>query len=736
MDYLPLNNNRENNDSSNLLEEYNDEIDDYSYNERKIQKKSRPRRKKIIIIILIIILIIVSIISYIIYTIYQKIYECIPPVVTDEYYSKIKGEPFKDKFGIDLNQYIEKEIYSQNIAGNDKSKDKLENWNLYTPICPNLEPVHYPDEILNPNCEESSLQFTNFYREKGTGIPHTLHLHNITTQIKNFNEWNKKKDKDIPDYRNAKVDSLTSDEYHPFDYGYYDEKETKLKNEEDIISYYKRVGNSRMDEVPDPRHRRVFSFFLFNTEFDVLDVYLSTYYEIFNYFVIYESNVTFSGKPKPLYLTRVLTETNRYDKFKDKIITFVLPTTNACASPFGKEHYARRKVIEMGLRAVKARHGDIYIHGDLDEFPKPHIVTRLKKCGGWEHVQAGIGGGPKSTREKKVDSYFQDQNLLNKIGLDQHGSPNVIYERVLAICFLSWSYKYSFKFLERNDIPAKTIPNLAIFDARRSLGQLPEGFSIETDENNERNENKKRSDDKITENELNNNTSLRKRDLEKYDESSYVDPLTQPNFDPYKGYTSRYPIDRVRSVTFKDITKFYGDDDATLWYGGWHISSFLPTVDHFIDKIMSYSHYDRFLLMSEEKRRQYMIEHINKGEIYDEVEFYNKNTITFPESPDKSYKYDFTYKTWMSYNTDKEKYKEAEDLLKHEIPLAIAKNPICYSYMMDREFGLNKQLWWQVIPKEEWDTVDFDKLDKETLEAITPSNIPESFKPKPLRNEF
>lgn len=55
---------------------------------------------------------------------------------------------------------------------------------------------------------------------------------------------------------------------------------------------------------------------------------------------------------------------------------------------------------------------------------------------------------------------------------------------------------------------------------------------------------------------------------------------------------------------------------------------------------------------------------------------------------------------------------------------------------MDREFGLNKQLWWQVIPKEEWDTVDFDKLDKETLEAITPSNIPESFKPKPLRNEF
>jgi len=130
-----------------------------------------------------------------------------------------------------------------------------------------------------------------------------------------------------------------------------------------------------------------------------------------------------------------------------------------------------------------------------------------------------------------------------------------------------------------------------------------------------------------------------------------------------------------------------------------------------------------------------MINYIKKGEIWHEVAYYDKNPIVYPESPDKEYKYDFTYKTWQSYYTDDEKYKEAENLIKHEIPMVIVRNPICYSYMIDRDFGLTKKLWWQVVPKEKWDTVDFETLDKKTLEEITPPNIPESFKPKVLRNE-
>ncbi|OUM61812.1 glycosyltransferase family 17 protein [Piromyces sp. E2] len=625
------------------------------------------------------------------YYIPRLFYHCKEPVITDEKYSKIKGEPFIDKFGIDLNQFMETKMISQKIPKNDT----LDNWELYTPICPHLEPVHYSEEILNPNCEELSLQFVNFNIENEDKIPYSLHLHNITSQIKKFNEWNKNTDKKIPDYRNEDINSLLSDKYHPFDYGYYEEKETELKTEEDIVEFYRKVTHSCMDEVPDPRHRRFFSFILFNSEFDFLDLFLATYYEVIDYFVIYEANVTFSGNPKPLFLTRMLTETNRYDKFKDKIIVFPMTIDNVCATkPFTKEGNARSKVVEMGLRAVNARHGDIFMHGDLDELPKPHIVSRLKKCGGWEHLQAGIGGGPKSTREKKVESYLQDNELYEQMPKDVYDLPDLEYERDTKVA-------------------TRTTPNFAIFDAKRALGQYPEEYR------NIRNKKEEKS----------------KRINKKKRDEPYVDPLSQHNFDPYAGYTNKgYRGDKMRAITFQNVKKFNNKTDVVIWSGGWHMSSFLPTIEHFLNKIMSYSHFDRFYFMSEEKRREDMINHINKGTVYQDVAYYDF-PIAYPKSPEKEYKYDFTYKTWLSYNDDHEKFKDAEFIFDHEIPQVVLDNPICYSYMIDRSFGLTKKLWWQVIPKDQWETVDFEKLDKKTLEEITPADIPEVLKPKALRNE-
>ncbi|ORX87852.1 hypothetical protein BCR32DRAFT_101676 [Anaeromyces robustus] len=166
--------------------------------------------------------------------IYSTYYYCSEPTINDKEYSKIKGESYYDKYGIDLNQYLTKEMYSQKIPGNDT----LDSWDLYTPVCPHLEPVHYPKEILNPNCEDIGLQFVDFKNNLGRGKPHILHLHSITTQIKNWNEWSKRDDKIVPNYYYKNVENLVDDTYHPFDYGYYDENETILKNEEDTISFY------------------------------------------------------------------------------------------------------------------------------------------------------------------------------------------------------------------------------------------------------------------------------------------------------------------------------------------------------------------------------------------------------------------------------------------------------------------------------------------------------------------
>jgi len=317
----------------------------------------------------------------------------------DEDFVFTKGQPRVDKYGIDLNANILKGMYNIGID-NDPDK-KIEDWSLYTPPCPNLRPIRHSDYVMNPKCESSSLQFVNY----DSKIPITLPLNDISNQMDKFKHW-KSFNNTNPYYGEQDYRQLLSEEYHPYDYGYNGE----VTNDKDDESYYKEVINSRMDEVPDPRRRRLFSFILFNTEFDMLDLYLSEYYNIIDYFVIYESNSTFSGLPKPLYFTRTLLETDRYDKYKDKLIPLpceiIVNEDNGRGTALPKEHMARREVIEKGLRSVQARHGDLFIHSDLDEMPKAHILTRLKKCGGWEHLQSGIGGAPKSFKNDNVDTYF------------------------------------------------------------------------------------------------------------------------------------------------------------------------------------------------------------------------------------------------------------------------------------------------------------------------------------------
>ena len=58
-----------------------------------------------------------------------------------------------------MNKFILDGIY---CTGFDLNVAKtVEEWSLYTPPCPHLRPVHYPESIRNPNCEDSTLQFVN-----------------------------------------------------------------------------------------------------------------------------------------------------------------------------------------------------------------------------------------------------------------------------------------------------------------------------------------------------------------------------------------------------------------------------------------------------------------------------------------------------------------------------------------------------------------------------------------------
>jgi len=677
-------------------------IDDYSVTTKPKNIGKKQRLGKIIIGIIISIGICVGLVLY-----FEKKDNELKLVF-------IKGKSRKDAYGIELNRNILDGIYCMEY--NNKVNEKTENNKLYTPPCPYLRPVHYPDSVLNPKCEKSTVQIVNFNSDGGAGIPYSLHLDSITNQMKKWDKWEKKHQNNTH-YSHANVENLIYDDYYPFDYGY----QGKDTSDIDDTEYYNDLIKSRMDEVPDPRRRRLFSFILFNTEFDLLDLYLSEYYEIFDYFVIYESNITFTGNPKPLHFTRALLETDRYDRFKDKLIPLPVNTIvnddNGRGVGFSREHVARRLVMSEGLKSVHARHGDIFMHGDLDEMAKPHVLARLKKCGGWEHLQAGIGGGPVSFRKdkEKSKSYIYDPDVeVEKAG---DGGYKVYYEKELSIGFESRSYEYSFNAIQNVTVGTVIHPNLAIFDARRSLGQFPE--RINRDINHKK-----------------------RKELQE-------DPLLDPDFNPYQGYEYTdntndqkkgvgFIMEWVRFCTSKSFEQLKSAGMPILWAGGWHMSSFLPNIDHFYNKLSSYSHFRDIGIKSEKTIKEDVISRI-KDKVYifgGRTQYYDYELV-LPESYKEGYQYNFDADYWdentKNNGTDPE-FQKYIHFLKHEVPHQVWKNPICYSFMIDRDFGINKKLWWEIIPKKEWSTVRFEKLDKNTLDKIIPPSISETYRKEMLES--
>jgi len=128
----------------------------------------------------------------------------------------------------------------------------------------------------------------------------------------------------------------------------------------------------------------IYDCFTFFNEYDLLELRLGLLYDIVDYFVICELDVTQSGEKKQYNFEKVK---NRYAKYLDKII--YLKETDAPSLRYDKyintdnaamngdwsiENY-QRNCIMHGLNNCKQ--DDLVIISDLDEIPNPSIFSRL-----------------------------------------------------------------------------------------------------------------------------------------------------------------------------------------------------------------------------------------------------------------------------------------------------------------------------------------------------------------------
>ncbi|KAF4628289.1 hypothetical protein G7Y89_g9865 [Cudoniella acicularis] len=170
------------------------------------------------------------------------------------------------------------------------------------------------------------------------------------------------------------------------------------------------------------RPRKVYDLFMMNDELDWLEIRLHTLFHHIDYFVVLESNQTFTGLPKPLLVKE---NWARFAKFHEKIIYHEVEDMPVGATrTWDYEDHQRNAMFSQVIPRLegikKAEMGDVLMVSDVDEIPRSATFTLLRNCAfqkrltlrsqfyyygfqwlhrgeQWAHPQATIYAGPENT---------------------------------------------------------------------------------------------------------------------------------------------------------------------------------------------------------------------------------------------------------------------------------------------------------------------------------------------------
>src|SRR5260221_6564173 len=116
----------------------------------------------------------------------------------------------------------------------------------------------------------------------------------------------------------------------------------------------------------------IYDCFLFNNELEILDIRLHELDSVVDKFVLVESTVTHSGKPKELFFKK---NKDLFKIYKNKILHIIIKDTPKVTLPWIINDYQFSQ-LKRGL--IKCTPNDIIIFGDVDEIPKAEKILEWK----------------------------------------------------------------------------------------------------------------------------------------------------------------------------------------------------------------------------------------------------------------------------------------------------------------------------------------------------------------------
>lgn len=187
-------------------------------------------------------------------------------------------------------------------------------------------------------------------------------------------------------------------------------------------------------DVEDKEPVKIYDCFKFYNELELLELRMELLGDIVDYFIVVEGTRTQQGKEKPLFFKLHI---DRFKKWSDKIIHIVVDDCDVAANKkrivngfdWTIENAQRNGIIK-GLRECNMN--DIVIISDLDEFPRPEVLSEIRK----------------QTMEK--NGYYYNELENGAITLDTKMS----YGYINAVCEKVW-YGSTVQFFKKMSTPQR-----------------------------------------------------------------------------------------------------------------------------------------------------------------------------------------------------------------------------------------------------------------------------------------
>jgi beta-1,4-mannosyl-glycoprotein beta-1,4-N-acetylglucosaminyltransferase len=198
-------------------------------------------------------------------------------------------------------------------------------------------------------------------------------------------------------------------------------------------------------------HRKIYDLFMISDELDWLEIRLGTLWDHVDYFVVTESDRTFTNQKKPLFIKE---NWDLFKRFHSKLIHHQVDYTGTnLTTTWEREHFQRNSMFDQVLPRLQGEQapeqGDIIIIADVDEIPTPKALKILRNCASapkmvmrshWYYYSfqwlrmAENGYHPHAT-------FYNGNNTVRPVDLRTSGAELQIYEG-------AWHCSYCFKNLE------------------------------------------------------------------------------------------------------------------------------------------------------------------------------------------------------------------------------------------------------------------------------------------------